>query len=159
RSLPGAPPGARRERRQRRDAELSRSRPRLRERAREGVRARRGPRDQPAVGRGGGRHPRHREDRRQLGRSRYRDGAALRDDDEGARAHASPRTEVRKLAARDPRDERLMDAATAFAISASGLRAQRLRMDVIAANLANAQSTRTPEGGPYRRRDVVLESV
>ena len=52
-----------------------------------------------------------------------------------------------------------MDAATAFAISASGLRAQRLRMDVIAANLANAQSTRTPEGGPYRRRDVVLESV
>jgi len=52
-----------------------------------------------------------------------------------------------------------MDAATAFAISASGLRAQRLRMDVIAANLANAQSTRTPEGGPYRRRDVVLEAV
>jgi flagellar basal-body rod protein FlgC len=52
-----------------------------------------------------------------------------------------------------------MDTATAFAISASGLRAQRLRMDVIAANLANAQSTRTPEGGPYRRRDVVLEAV
>jgi flagellar basal-body rod protein FlgC len=52
-----------------------------------------------------------------------------------------------------------MDSATAFAISASGLRAQRLRMDVIAANLANAQSTRTPEGGPYRRRDVVLESI
>lgn len=52
-----------------------------------------------------------------------------------------------------------MDASTAFAISASGLRAQRLRMDVIAANLANAQSTRTPAGGPYRRRDVVLEST
>lgn len=52
-----------------------------------------------------------------------------------------------------------MDSTTAFAISASGLRAQRLRMDVIAANLANAQSTRTPEGGPYRRRDVVLESI
>ena len=52
-----------------------------------------------------------------------------------------------------------MDASTAFAISASGLRAQRLRMDVIAANLANAQSTRTPGGGPYRRRDVVLEST
>jgi flagellar basal-body rod protein FlgC len=48
--------------------------------------------------------------------------------------------------------------STAFAISASGLRAQRLRMDVIAANLANAQSTRTSEGGPYRRRDVVLEA-
>ncbi len=52
-----------------------------------------------------------------------------------------------------------MDAATIFAISASGLRAQRLRLDVIAANLANAQSTRTPEGGPYRRRDVVLQAV
>jgi flagellar basal-body rod protein FlgC len=52
-----------------------------------------------------------------------------------------------------------MDTATAFAISASALRAQRLRMDVIAANLANAQSTRTPEGGPYRRRDVVLEAL
>ncbi len=52
-----------------------------------------------------------------------------------------------------------MDAATAFAISASGIRAQRLRMDVIAANLANAQSTRTPGGGPYRRRDVVLEAA
>jgi flagellar basal-body rod protein FlgC len=52
-----------------------------------------------------------------------------------------------------------MDSATALAISASGLRAQRLRMDVIAANLANAESTRTPQGGPYRRRDVVLEAV
>ncbi len=52
-----------------------------------------------------------------------------------------------------------MDSGTAFAISASGLRAQRLRMDVIAANLANAESTRTPEGGPYQRRDVVMESL
>lgn len=52
-----------------------------------------------------------------------------------------------------------MDASMAYAISASGLRAQRLRMDVIAANLANAQSTRTPDGGPYRRRDVVLEAM
>jgi flagellar basal-body rod protein FlgC len=51
-----------------------------------------------------------------------------------------------------------MDATAAYAISASGLRAQRLRMDVIAANLANAQSTRTPEGGPYRRHEVVLEA-
>ena len=51
-----------------------------------------------------------------------------------------------------------MDPTTIFAISASGLRAQRLRMDVIAANLANAQTTRTPAGGPYKRRDVVLEA-
>jgi flagellar basal-body rod protein FlgC len=52
-----------------------------------------------------------------------------------------------------------MDVAAALAISSSALQAQRLRMDVIAANLANAQSTRTPEGGPYKRRDVVLEAM
>jgi flagellar basal-body rod protein FlgC len=46
---------------------------------------------------------------------------------------------------------------SALEISASGLTAQRLRMDVTSANLANAQSTRTPEGGPYRRQDVVLQ--
>jgi flagellar basal-body rod protein FlgC len=45
----------------------------------------------------------------------------------------------------------------ALNISASGLTAQRLRMDVTSANLANAQTTRTPEGGPYRRQDVVLQ--
>ncbi|MBX6352292.1 MAG: flagellar basal body rod protein FlgC [Thermoflavifilum sp.] len=43
-----------------------------------------------------------------------------------------------------------------FSIAASGLTAQRLRMDVIASNIANAQTTRTPEGGPYRREEVVL---
>lgn len=43
--------------------------------------------------------------------------------------------------------------------SASALTAQRLRMDVIANNLANADSTRTPGGkGPYRRQMVVFES-
>jgi flagellar basal-body rod protein FlgC len=52
-----------------------------------------------------------------------------------------------------------MDVSGTLAISASALQAQRLRMDVIAANLANAQSTRTPEGGPYKRRDVVLEAT
>jgi flagellar basal-body rod protein FlgC len=52
-----------------------------------------------------------------------------------------------------------MDVSGTLAISASALQAQRLRMDVIAANLANAQSTRTPEGGPYKRRDVVLEAL
>lgn len=44
-------------------------------------------------------------------------------------------------------------------ISASGLSAERLRMEVIANNLANAFSTRSVEGGPYRRKDVVFESV
>lgn len=39
-----------------------------------------------------------------------------------------------------------------FGISASGLTAQRLRMDTIANNIANIETTRTPEGGPYRRQ-------
>lgn len=44
-------------------------------------------------------------------------------------------------------------------ITASGLAAQRLRMETVASNLANANSTRTAEGGPYRRRDVVFQAV
>lgn len=44
-------------------------------------------------------------------------------------------------------------------IGATGLSAQRVRMEVIATNLANAETTRTPQGGPYRRRVVVLRSV
>ena len=43
-------------------------------------------------------------------------------------------------------------------IAASGLVAQRARMATAASNLANAETTRTPEGGPYRRRDPILES-
>ena len=44
----------------------------------------------------------------------------------------------------------------ALNISASGLTAERMRMDVTAENLANAQTTRTAAGGPYRRKEVVL---
>jgi flagellar basal-body rod protein FlgC len=44
-------------------------------------------------------------------------------------------------------------------ISASGLTAERLRMDVTAENLANAQTTRGANGQPYRRKEVVLQSV
>lgn len=45
-------------------------------------------------------------------------------------------------------------------ISASGLRAQRLRLDVVASNLANADATRRADGaGPYRRRSVVFKSA
>jgi flagellar basal-body rod protein FlgC len=40
--------------------------------------------------------------------------------------------------------------------SASGLTTQRLRMDVISNNVANAETTRTPEGGAYRRQQVVI---
>lgn len=43
-------------------------------------------------------------------------------------------------------------------ISASGLTAQRQRLDVIAENLANAHTTRTPQGGPYLRKNVILEA-
>ncbi len=42
-------------------------------------------------------------------------------------------------------------------ISASALTAERLRMDVTAENLANAQTTRGADGGPYRRKEVVLQ--
>jgi len=48
---------------------------------------------------------------------------------------------------------------SALAIAASGLSAQRVRMDVIAQNLANAETTKTPQGGPYQRRTVTLEAV
>ena len=44
-------------------------------------------------------------------------------------------------------------------VSASGLTAERLRMDVAAENLANAQSTRGADGGPYRRKEVLLEEA
>jgi flagellar basal-body rod protein FlgC len=47
----------------------------------------------------------------------------------------------------------------AIDISASGLSAERLRMDVTAENLANAQTTRGPNGGPYQRRQVVLQTA
>ena len=52
-----------------------------------------------------------------------------------------------------------MDFFTAMEVSASGLSAERTRMNVAASNLANAQTTQTAAGGPYRRRDVVLQST
>jgi flagellar basal-body rod protein FlgC len=51
-----------------------------------------------------------------------------------------------------------MSLFDAMNVSASGLTAQRLRMDTIAANLANANTTRTPDGEAYRRQMVVFES-
>ena len=41
-------------------------------------------------------------------------------------------------------------------VSAGALSAERLRLNVIAENIANAETTRTPEGGPYRRKEVLL---
>jgi flagellar basal-body rod protein FlgC len=52
-----------------------------------------------------------------------------------------------------------MDFFTAMEVSASGLSAERTRMNVAASNLANAQTTQAAGGGPYRRRDVVVASV
>lgn len=52
----------------------------------------------------------------------------------------------------------MKDLQLSFAISASGLHAQQKRLQVISSNLANVESTRTPEGGPYRRRDVVFSA-
>jgi len=47
----------------------------------------------------------------------------------------------------------------AIKISASGLRGQRTKMDVVARNLANAETTRTAEGTPYRRQRAIFEQV
>jgi flagellar basal-body rod protein FlgC len=51
-----------------------------------------------------------------------------------------------------------MDIFTAIQVSASALSAQRTRLNVISSNLANVGTTRTPEGGPYRKQDVVFRS-
>jgi len=52
-----------------------------------------------------------------------------------------------------------MSLFSLLSVSASGMSAQRMRAEVIVQNLANSETTRTPEGGPYRRQDVMFESV
>ena len=51
-----------------------------------------------------------------------------------------------------------MSLLSALSISASGMSAQRARTELLVENLANSDTTRTPEGGPYRRKDVVFAS-
>jgi flagellar basal-body rod protein FlgC len=51
-----------------------------------------------------------------------------------------------------------MSMFKAMDLSATGLTAQRQRLDVIAENLANVNTTRTTEGGPYKRKSVVLKA-
>lgn len=46
-----------------------------------------------------------------------------------------------------------------FDISGYGLSAQRFRLNVISSNIANANTTRTAEGGPYRRREVIFKAI
>ena len=52
-----------------------------------------------------------------------------------------------------------MSFLKAMNISSTGLSAQRVRMNVLSSNLANANTTRTPEGGPYKRQDVVFSAT
>ena len=51
-----------------------------------------------------------------------------------------------------------MSLFSAIQVSASGMAAQRTRAELLVQNMANAETTRTPEGGPYRRQDVVFSS-
>lgn len=51
-----------------------------------------------------------------------------------------------------------MDFIDVFNVSASGLTAQRVRLQAVASNMANARSTRTEEGGPYQRKLTVFEA-
>jgi flagellar basal-body rod protein FlgC len=51
-----------------------------------------------------------------------------------------------------------MDLFTSFDIAASGLRAQTTRLNTISANLANSETTATPEGGPYKKKSVVFQT-
>ena len=51
-----------------------------------------------------------------------------------------------------------MSLFSSLDVSASGMAAQRARAELLVENLANSETTRTPEGGPYRRKDVVFEA-
>ncbi len=52
-----------------------------------------------------------------------------------------------------------MSLFSAIAVSATGMRAQRTRAEIITENLANADTTRTPAGGPYKRKDTVFTTA
>ena len=51
-----------------------------------------------------------------------------------------------------------MSLFSVMSVSASGMAAERTRAELLVENLANAETTRTPEGGPYRRKDAVFAS-
>lgn len=53
----------------------------------------------------------------------------------------------------------MADFFSGFRVSSSGMAAQRTRLNTISSNIANVNTTRTPEGGPYRKKDVVLEAM
>ncbi len=51
-----------------------------------------------------------------------------------------------------------MDIFTTFDVSASALKAQRIRLNTISSNLANVETTSTPEGGPYKKKSVYFQT-
>lgn len=52
----------------------------------------------------------------------------------------------------------MMDIFTTFEVSASALKAQRTRLNTISSNLANVETTSTPEGGPYKKKSVYFQT-
>jgi flagellar basal-body rod protein FlgC len=52
-----------------------------------------------------------------------------------------------------------MDIFTTLKVASSALKAQRIRLNTISSNLANAETTSTPEGGPYKKKSVYFEST
>ena len=52
-----------------------------------------------------------------------------------------------------------MSLLSALSVSASGMAAQRVRSELLVENIANSETTRTAEGGPYRRKDAVFSST
>jgi flagellar basal-body rod protein FlgC len=52
-----------------------------------------------------------------------------------------------------------MSLFSSLSVSASGMSAQRTRAELLVQNMANSETTRTPEGGPYRRKDAVFSSA
>jgi flagellar basal-body rod protein FlgC len=52
-----------------------------------------------------------------------------------------------------------MSLFSLLSVGASGMSAQRARAELLVENLANAETTRTPEGGPYRRKDAVFQTT
>ena len=52
-----------------------------------------------------------------------------------------------------------MSLFSSLSVSASGMAAQRTRAALLVENIANSETTRTPEGGPYRRKDAIFSST
>jgi flagellar basal-body rod protein FlgC len=52
-----------------------------------------------------------------------------------------------------------MSLFSVLSVGASGMSAQRTRAELLVENIANAETTRTPEGGPYRRKDAVFQTA